>query len=109
MVAYVHIEYSTYQFLDESKGGGLNPPPFGPCGTEKSVVLRGLKKANLTKPIFSLHICNMLYSFFLYTETAVWHNIQYCTLVKKMRNKFQQISDESIVLKKQDKYIMHTT
>ena len=35
MVAYVHIEYSTYQFSEESKGGG-------PCGTEKSVVLRGL-------------------------------------------------------------------
>ena len=33
MVAYVHIEYSTYQFSEESKGG-----------TEKSVALRGLKK-----------------------------------------------------------------
>ena len=43
MVAYVHIEYSTYQFSEESKGGGWNPtPPPGPCGTERSVVLRGL-------------------------------------------------------------------
>ena len=39
MVAYVHIEYSTHQFSEESKGGG-------PCGTEKSVVLRGLKCKN---------------------------------------------------------------
>ena len=31
---------------DESKGGGgINPPPFPvPCGTEKSVVLRGLRE-----------------------------------------------------------------
>ena len=42
MVAYVHIEYSSYQFSEESKGGGWNPPPSGPCGTEKSVVLRGV-------------------------------------------------------------------
>ena len=41
MVAYVHIEYSTYQFSKESKGGWNTPPP-GPCGTEKSVVLSGL-------------------------------------------------------------------
>ena len=29
MVAYVHIKYSTYQFSEESKGGGVesNPPP----------------------------------------------------------------------------------
>ena len=27
MVAYVHKEYSTYQFLEESKGGGWNPTP----------------------------------------------------------------------------------
>ena len=28
MVAYVHIEYSTYQFSEESKGVGiLHPPP----------------------------------------------------------------------------------
>ena len=39
MEAYVHIEYSTYQFSEESKGGGT-----GPCGTEKSVELRGLSK-----------------------------------------------------------------
>ena len=36
MVAYVHIEYSTYQFSEESKGGGIHPPP-GPCGTKNSV------------------------------------------------------------------------
>ena len=44
MVANVHIEYSTYQFSKESKRG-WNPSPHlppGPCGTEKSVVLRGL-------------------------------------------------------------------
>ena len=38
MVAYVHIEYSTYQFSEESQGG-WNPPPPGP---KKNVVLRGL-------------------------------------------------------------------
>ena len=43
MVAYVHIEYPAYQFSEESKGGGGIHPPPGPCGTEKSVVLRGLK------------------------------------------------------------------
>ena len=43
MVAYVHIEYPTNQFSKESKGG-WNPPPPGPCVTEKSVVLRGLRQ-----------------------------------------------------------------
>ena len=41
MVAYVHIEYSTYQFSEISKGGGVESTP-GPYGTDKSVVLRGL-------------------------------------------------------------------
>ena len=41
MVAYVHIEYSTYQFSEESKEGGWNPTPPRP---EKSVVLRGLNQ-----------------------------------------------------------------
>ena len=27
MVAYVHIEYFSYQFSEESKGGGIHPPP----------------------------------------------------------------------------------
>ena len=27
MVAYVNKEYSTYQFSEESKGGGIHPPP----------------------------------------------------------------------------------
>ena len=33
-------------FQKNRKGGGWNPPPtlLGPCGTEKSVVLGGLKK-----------------------------------------------------------------
>ena len=30
MVAYVHIEYATYQFSEESKGGGLDSPPPRP-------------------------------------------------------------------------------
>ena len=47
MVAYyVHIEYSTHQFSEESKGGGMESTlPPGPCGTEKSVVLRGLRES----------------------------------------------------------------
>ena len=46
MVAYVHIEYSTYQFLEESKEGGgrIHPPPRH-CGTENKV-LRGLRIEN---------------------------------------------------------------
>ena len=46
MVIYVNIQYSTYQFSGESKGGGRRIPtsPPGPYGTEKSVVLRGLIK-----------------------------------------------------------------
>ena len=41
----VHIQYATYQFSEESKGGGggIHPLPPSPCGTEKSVVLRGLR------------------------------------------------------------------
>ena len=33
----MHIEYSAYQFLEESKGGrgGIHPPPPGPCVSEK--------------------------------------------------------------------------
>ena len=50
MVAYVHIEYSTYQFPEESKGGVKSN------GTEKSVVLRGLMKVldsrNLFEPLY---------------------------------------------------------
>ena len=54
MVAYVHIEYSTYQFSEESKGGWLesNPLSPGPCRTEKSVVLRGLNNI-----VFSVWLC----------------------------------------------------
>ena len=50
MVEY--IEYSTYQFLEESKGGGEG---WNPCGTDKSVVLRGFiarDGANWTGRIF---------------------------------------------------------
>ena len=46
MVAYVHIEYSAYQFSEESKRG-WKPHPSGPFGTEKSVVLRGLNYSTL--------------------------------------------------------------
>ena len=44
MVAYVHIEYSTYQFSEESKGGGIHLPPPGPCGTENKRGPKRLKK-----------------------------------------------------------------
>ena len=58
MVAYVHIEYSTHQFSEESKGGGGggNPPPPGPFGTVKSVVLRGLR--NKTERIAKITMTN---------------------------------------------------
>ena len=40
----VQIEYSTYQFSEDSRGGGgKSPPPLGPYGIEKSGVLWGLK------------------------------------------------------------------
>ena len=56
MVAYVHIEYSTHQFSEESKGG-WNPPPLpGPCGTEKRVVLRGLRKEQKPKNLIIIYI-----------------------------------------------------
>ena len=39
MVAYVHIRYSTYQFLGESKGRMESTPPVpGPYGTENASV-----------------------------------------------------------------------
>ena len=42
MVAYVHIEYSTYQFSEESKGEVEFTPPPRPLRYRKSEVLRGL-------------------------------------------------------------------
>ena len=59
MVAYVHIEYSTYQFSEESKGGGggIHPSP-GPCVTEKSVVLRGLKRMQNSRSYQLIYIYN---------------------------------------------------
>ena len=43
LVVYVHIQ--NYTNFQENRGGGgdWNPPPPGPYGTEKSMVLRGLK------------------------------------------------------------------
>ena len=64
MVAYVHIEYSTHQFSEKSKGGGVEsipPRPPVPWGTEKSVVLRGLKKQiSLSYTAFQSTLCNGL-------------------------------------------------
>ena len=47
MVAYVLIKYPTYQFLKIRKEVEYNPPPPGPYGTEKSVVLSGLIQSHL--------------------------------------------------------------
>ena len=46
MVAYVHIKYSTYQFSEESQGGGMESTPPRPCSTEKK---RGAEKVNSTQ------------------------------------------------------------
>ena len=76
MVAYLHIEYSTYQFSEESKGGGGNPShPPGPCGTEKSVVLRGLKAARISTPVGY----RGLFSHLSYlVNNNIWINIERC-------------------------------
>ena len=53
IVAYVHIEYSTHQFSEESKG---------PCGTEKSVVLRGFKtEIFYTMCIYNIDLVSVLH------------------------------------------------
>ena len=50
MVAYVRIEYSTYQFSEESKGGrGMESIPPGPCGTEKKRGPERVKKESTFK------------------------------------------------------------
>ena len=67
MVAYVHIEYSTHQFSEESKGGVESTPP-GPCGTEKSVVLRGLR--NLFRPRLVTSVVFQKRPIFLHTRTT---------------------------------------
>ena len=52
MIEYVHIKYSTFQFSEESNGGGIHPlPTLGPYGTEKSVVLKGVTDS--AKKIYS--------------------------------------------------------
>ena len=56
-ICSVHIQYSTCQFSEETKGGGWNP---GPYGTEKSMVLRGLRRYT---PFM------MYFSFFLHPPT----------------------------------------
>ena len=53
MVAYLHIEFCTYQFLEESKGGGVES-----TGSEKSVVLRGLNDINRSSNNIALHVHN---------------------------------------------------
>ena len=60
MVAYVHIEYPTYQFSEESKGGDGIHPPHGLCGTEKNVVLRGLSTNGLKIVESSLKKCFLM-------------------------------------------------
>ena len=82
MVAYVHIEYSTYQFSEESKGeGGWNPPPPGPCGTEKSVVLRGLKyiccvRNNvIMKLMLLIQLTILVYIDIVYVLSNAWYQV----------------------------------
>ena len=72
MVAYVHIEYSTHQFSEETKGGWIHPPPPGPCGTEKSVVLRGLN--NIWRYDFEVGGCTFLqkYKFAMSKDSTFW-------------------------------------
>ena len=49
----MNIEYSKYQFSEKSKGGWNPPrPTSGPCGTEKRVVLRGLKPKSFNKNMY---------------------------------------------------------
>ena len=57
MVAYVHIEYSIYQFSEETKGGWNQPPPpsrslryWKKCGPER-VKYRDNSKVYLPKEL----------------------------------------------------------
>ena len=78
MVAYGHIEYSTYQVSEESKGVEFNPPPGR---TEKSVVLGGLRhlvtSTESSNPIFVwkshifLYTCATCYKLPCYIFTMV--------------------------------------
>ena len=51
----VHIEYSTYQFSEESKGGGRNPPP--------SLVLAVPKKAWIIAKVKIIQVKGFTFNF----------------------------------------------
>ena len=50
MVVYVHIEYSTYQFSEELKGGGggIHPPPWSLWYRKK----RGPERVNMLPGVY---------------------------------------------------------
>ena len=84
MVAYVHIEYSTYQ---KNRRGGGTTPPLGPCGIEKSVVLRGLKDYHV---VVVYHVTIVAIGHGLLKKFGLWyqakissnHQIRVCITVK---------------------------
>ena len=55
MVAYVHIEYSTHQFSEESKGG-WNPPPPRSLRYRKK---RGPERVNTARKVIFRWILNL--------------------------------------------------
>ena len=56
MVAYVHIEYSTCQFSEESKGGGgIHPPPPVLTVPKKHAVLRELYEQGFSIRLLEVH------------------------------------------------------
>ena len=75
MVAYVHIEYPAYQFSEESKGGWNPPTPPGPCGTEKSVVLRGLNEQKRDMVYFASPLPNTINTYFTPILLGLIHDL----------------------------------
>ena len=76
MVAYVHIEYSSYQFSEESKGGGVESilPPPGPCYTFAHIFYLFEKNYGLVLPLFLKIITNCMSKKFW---TILYSNLSY--------------------------------
>ena len=75
MVAYVHIEYSTHQFSEESKGVESTSTP---CGTEKSVVLRGLINSMIELKLSTIY----LHFYINFVKNLLGYRFTYNSVIK---------------------------